>query len=469
MSTELLISNLGVDKTSTTAITGFTIDGIQPTNTDRHLAFKVGTDTTWYKLNNNAGTASLSALATQSITGDSIASEGNTVAELLALTNIPDFVGKIIYPAVALTVNTGATTMPTLRLTEIKGTTNTSIYTKTIDSLEYTLADTDVSIVSITPNATTTGNATIDITVSLKQNDVWSAYIPYLTAQNQQASAIKYRATYTVTTLDGTDTAKINSVTILHTDGAGITSDEYAEIYTQSYEYTNGLSFAECLVRHEALKDATIDAYVSFKRKPDVRENLQIGVGNDLEQVLTLGFGGTPDTGINHNTIQVYLDGKRTYNFDFNTLTSQITITVAKGVAITVNYEYNNEAEEWHQMNMMTSQIYQDTGYYGTKFEYVLPDTIVEEKTLPCVKVVLGRPQGTVTDYALGTATGTVQSFTLPHYAKEETIVCNGQWRYIADTRQLLVVATQGTELTVSYGWIAELPKVYGLTAGYAE
>jgi hypothetical protein len=74
------------------------------------------------------------------------------------------------------------------------------------------------------------------------------------------------------------------------------------------------------------------------------------------------------------------------------------------------------------------------------------------------VRVTLTQKTGTVRNEALGTGTGTQQSFKLAHHAKAETITvtpAGATWRYKDNTDVLLVTAPQGAAISVSYDWAA--------------
>jgi hypothetical protein len=285
--------------------------------------------------------------------------------------------------------------------------------------------------------------------------------------------AVKYKAVHTVTVLDGTDTSKVNSVTALYTTGSASVSGDTAEIYTVTQNYEVGLGYCQSLIKHKALIDAEIRAFVAFRNEPKQRKMIPLGTGTGTAQTLTLGVAGTDgkiisDSGINQNKLSIYFDGKPYYSYSYNTETSEITVTADAGVAVSASYEYGWEAETWREMTKTTTQPYDSAGTYATYFEYTLP-TGEAKKTISNVKYVLFRPSGHITDAALGTATGSRQIFVLPHKAKAETIVCSGSWSYDDDTQILTVVAAQGTALTISYDYIAESQEVYGVTAGWAE
>lgn len=466
----IIIDNKGLDATKATSVTGFNITGQQPDSCNRCAIFKV--DGTYYKLSVAAGVATLTAVATQTPTIDSVLAEGNTAAELAAVTSIAGFVGKTIYPVLVNDAPGDAVVMPTFGL-DLKLVSNQDQYSKDEYSAEYSLATGDVDIVSVTADTTTTGNGTAVVQAALKQSGAWSGWMPLINAKGQKASAIKYKATYTVSALGGADSAKVNKTVVIYCAGSSTVSGDTADILTITQNYDNALSFAECMVKHKALTDAQIKAFVAFRSAPKTRTMINVGTGNGSTQTVKLGVKDAngnliADTGINHNTLTVQFDGKPAYNFGFNTEVSELTFTADTGVAVTATYEYGWEAETWAEMTAQVAQPYNDSGYYGTKFTYTLPSGSTD-KTISDIKVQLYRPSGHVDNAAIGIATGQRQLFVLPHYAKKETIVCSGSWSYDDNSRILTVVAARDSQITASYDWLAETHEIYGLTAGWAE
>ena len=108
---ELTYSITPLDCTGASSVTGFTLTSSVPSGTDVRAAFQIGG--TWYKLV-GPGSATLSALPTQAITTDSVLAEGNTVAELAAITGIAAFAGQSVNVAIALMAPGDATAMPYL-------------------------------------------------------------------------------------------------------------------------------------------------------------------------------------------------------------------------------------------------------------------------------------------------------------------------------------------------------------------
>ena len=443
-------------------VTGFNIAGIEPANTSRHVAFKV--DDVWNKLTISSGTASLTALETQEITADSLIAEGNTVAELQSVTDCTPFVGKLVYPAVALYADSSAEVMPTFGMTvNALIDTTVNVYSFTDYSQEYAISDgDDVSIISLVAETELKGNGRVDITARIKSNGEWSEYMSLNAVQMKQASAIQLKAVYTVSNTDGSDSAKISSVVIKYNTAGAVTSTSTTEIVTVTQKFTNDLTYVHAYCKHKELIDAKINAYCSIRKQPQKRVQYQVGNGTGALKTYTL-----PDSGINQDTLAVYVDGKFISDFGYNTETSEITLTADKDAVVSASYEYGWEMSDWLPMEQGASQI-NDSGNYTTEYTYTIPshDGIF---TVTAVKFELARPEGHVDNETIGTGTGRRQMIRLPHIARKETIVCNGKWSYDYDNQRLTIIAPENEPIVISYDWIAESPKVYSIAAGWAD
>lgn len=459
----LCISKSPINLLDKTSITGITTEGIQPANTSRHVAFKV--DDAWKKLTiGNGGAATLTDLATQNITAASLISEGNTAAELANVTSVPGFVGKLVYPAVALFAGESATVMPTFGMT-IEGEIDTTIntYTYTDYSQEYVLsAEADVPIVSCVADTTTTGNGSVDITARIRQGDTWSEYMSLEAVHMKEANAIQLKAVYNVQTTSGADSCTIDKVTITYNTAGAIVSDATTEIVTVTQEFTNDLTYVHTYAKHEALNDAEIKAFCSLRKTPQKRTMYQIGNGTGANRVYQL-----QNSGVNQDTLMIYVDGNIVQDFSYNTETSQVSLTAPNGSVVSASYEYGWESSDWIEMTKGTTQV-NDSGLYTTEYTYVIP-THEQSLTVTAVKYALVRPEGTVTNETIGVGTGKRQLFQLPHIAKKETMQCSGQWNFDQENNILTVIAPEGSDIVVSYNWIAETPKIYGIAAGWAE
>lgn len=456
----LLTATQPINLLDKTSVSGFTIKGIEPANTKRRVAFKV--EDKWNKLS-TAG--ALTPLATQGITADSVLNEGNTVAELEAITTTTGLAGKLIYPAVALYADPEAEVMPTFGMivnAEIDTTVN--VYSYTGYSQEYNLSTgEDVQVVNLAAETETTGDGNVVVTARLKQGGEWTEYMALSDTAMKQASALQLKAVYSVTNTDGSQSAKVKNVTIRYTTSGATVNGVSTDIITKTQRFTNDIVYAHCYVKHKKLQDAVIDAYCSLRKRPKSKSMYQFGNGTGALNTYKL-----PDAGINQDTLSVYVDGKAVYNFGYNTETSEITLTADKDTALSASYECGWEMSEWIKMAQGVSQV-NDGGGYTTEYSYTVPTHEGYEYTVTAIKYSLVRPEGTVTEETIGVGTGKRQMIELPHFAKKETIACNGAWSYDYDRKLLTILAPEGEDIIISYDWIAETPTVYAVSAGWAD
>lgn len=481
--TALFRDNVPLSAAGVTSVDGFVLDGIEPTGTRRRVLFSHESGTsvvsisstqsaasdmpTYYKLTvDSTGKATETKVSITDLTAEAVLENGNTVEELAAAKSIPDFVGKDIYPVIAIEADEDATTVPTLKMS-IKTTNDTSVFEKEEESQVYRLADVPVSVVSIDANTASTGKGSVVVTARF-YNGNWTDYMSLTDVSNISASAVQLKAKYAVTTI-GSDTAKVTDATIVYSASTAKVSGSTAEVITATMHFAEetgnkGASFAQALIKHKKLMDADIKAYASFRTEPKTREMVAIGTGTGQSQTYALA-----DSNINHDSLVVQINGVPFYGFAYNTETNQVTVSADKDAAITASYEYDWEDEDWKEMTFVSRQVYDaDENIYASRFQYTLPSTETD-KTICAVKFELIRPNGDVTDEVLGTGTGDTQVFVLPHYARKDTISCTGAWNYNDDTRVLTVIADKGADIKVSYHWVAESHEIYGLTAGWAE
>ena len=463
----LIYTNTPLDCTALTQVDGITATGSQPTDTDRRVAFKI--DGTWYKLS-GSGAVTLSALATQTLTADSVLAEGNTVAELGAATSISGFVGKSVGVAIALYAPGDATEFPTLAL-EIVGKSDQTLLTKTDYSPEYTLSPEDVEVIDLSTSKTIIGSATATVEAALKTDGSWGSWITLASAKRQKASAIKFKTTFTVNSAGGSDSAKVNSVTALYRGNNAVVSGAFADIITHTEEFGENMRFARVTVKHDPLIDATIKAYATMRNAPQKMPRTILGIGNGVRKTYSLGV-----VDFDPASLRVYWGANPCYDYDYNTGTGEIACTAPDDVTVLAECSYGWEAEDWQEMTNSDKLIH-DSGLISTGFTYALP-LADPGKGLSAVKVVLEKVEGTVTDAALGTANGKTQVFVLPHAAKVDTIsvqstvgvtLVPNSWSYDPASKILSVSSTDLATMTISYDWISETPVMHALVAAWSD
>ncbi|BBB91068.1 MAG TPA: hypothetical protein PKA28_10900 [Methylomusa anaerophila] len=478
----LITSAIPIDCAALTGIDGFVVASYIPANCNAGIIFKIGNS--WQKLTVSNGTGTLVNVTTQMITADSVLAEGNIIADLAAITNIPGFVGKQIYIAIALTAPSDSTDMPSLQLS-IKGHSTSSQNTTTVTSPPIALASTDVELIDLQAQTAVTDGATAAVSVLLRQSGTWSAPMTLTQARRKKASEIQFQATFNVATI-GTGSARVAKATAIYRSNDATVSGKTAEIISVTEDFINEMRYGRLMVKHQRLRDAGIAAYISMRDVPKTRDRIAIGVGSNGQRLtLTLGVKDAegnivPDSGVNHSTIRVWYGSKQVFDFDYNTQIadtgvvqlSQISVTPDDGVTVFASYKYGWQPEVWEKMTAGATQKYDDT-MDSTTFSYVLPSAS-EGKGVSDVKIVLDKPGGHVAAEALGTATGKTQMLVLAHAAKTASIVVSAsigiaQWSYDYDSRILTVVAPKDATLTVAYDWVAETPVVRGFVAAWSE
>ena len=462
----LLVSKTPLDATEQTSVEGFTISGAQPADTDRRIIFKI--DDTLYKFN-GADLVEFDG----DIDVDDVLSEGNTVSELTALTDIPAFVGKEIYPIIALFADVTALTMPSIKMTLKLRNNNERFIKTTTDYVRTLTVNQDESIpriMSIDVETTCTGDGSVEVTGRIRGEDgTWSAYLPTEELIGMEGDKIQFRTKRIVTKTDGTDSAKVNYIRHSWTTGSTAVNDSNADLYSVVQNYESDLQTCYLVVKHDPLNDSAINAFVNFMTKPKRRELITLGTANGSIQQLTLGVNGVKDTGIDQSSILLYADGVPLTEFDYNVEVSEITIKQNSGTVITASYDYGHDVEEWLPMEkVIDSQPYLDDGTYMSRFSYTLADNETAGKSISNVRIQMTRPSGKVTNQSLGKATGKTQMIALPHRATQSTISLNADWTYEPDSQILTFVAAKNTALTLSYSWLGEQVIIKSFTAGWA-
>ena len=462
----LLVSKEALDFTEQTNVDGFTITGSQPADTDRRVIFKI--DDALYKFNGSSLIP---------YTGDGefadVISKGNTVEQLNALTDIPAFVGKLVYPIIALKAGWTAASMPTIKIAA-RARNVSATYTKKYNATAHELKIDDPNVIpriaDITPDITITGNASCEINARVRDAEGnWSAWMPLNEIPGQYATAIDWQIFYTVTTLDGTDSVLCNSVAFRYNTGATAVNSNSADVYSVVQNYQSDLQTCYVVVRHSKLIDSTIDAYVNFMPAPKHRTLITLGTTTGVEQQLTLGVNGVKDTGVDQSSIKLFADGEPLLEFDYNTETSEVTVMLAAGKVITASYDYGRGSEVWLPMiRDGEPQLYPDDGSYMSRYTYTLPDNQTDGKQISNVRFKLTRPSGNVKNLSLGNATGKTQQIILPHAADATTIkLPNAEWTYDDDSQILTFIAPKNTALSLSYSWLGEQIKIHSFASGW--
>lgn len=437
----LLKSRACLDFTNETSVTGLLISGTQPDGTARRVVFEI--DGSLYRFVNGV-------LDIYDDRGelDDILAEGNTAEELMALTDIPAFVKKRVFPWIALDAPADANVMPRIKIAAKVNSFN-DVYTKTELSPIYELAP-NARIVRVRDYSSAHGNATVMLKCRL-QNPLtgWGNWILPVEATGKLASAIQFQASYTLTTLDGTDYAKVDSVQTEFSSDADSCAADFCELVTSPQQFYLSLGTCYALVKHDALQDCDISAFVKFAPLPSHRD-IFLGTATGNEQSFNL-----PDAFIDQSTLTLDIGGRCVQDYHYDTQRSTITFTGSVGDSVNVAYDCGSE-EIWREMALELS------GATISRFAYRLSGS--PDSRLSAVKIRFTKKSGHVEE-TVGVGNGKVQTFSTEHRANNLT--CSAPFRYDEITRILKTLAPVDSQIFAAYNWKGSFPKVEELIVGW--
>lgn len=449
------------DLSNFSTVSSIAIVASEPTNTKLTYVFKAD-DGNWQKYDTSSST--WKDVATQSLTAESVVSEGNTTADVTALTStaLAAFVGKTVNIAVGMEMDADAEEAPSLTSITFAGETGATVTTKTVDSNAINLTDSGkpCEILSIDVNKTEESGGTVQVLASINDGSGWgdyAEYSTYVTSPATKATAIKFRAVLTAPTI-GTSIAKIDSVSINHrTDGVAVFSEGTGVCVTKTYNFINPISRAHLMVKHPLVDDTEITAQIALRESPTTVKGEVLGTGTGATQTVTL----KNTTGIASHGFVLYFDGEAqaASSYSFSPTDGQVTYTADSGVAVTADYIYNWSKETF--VDMTHDTVYpdkDDNTLVDDQFDYIATKDDDPKGSVGTVRVSLTQKTGTEKDVALGIGTGEAQSYKLAHHAKEETITVSpskATWKYKDSTDVLTVTAPAGEAVKVTYSWAA--------------
>ena len=443
-----------------TTITGFTISGTEPEGTTRRIIFEV--DGHLYYFTNDG-------LTPYPYHGelDDILTYGNTVAELLEVNGIVRWLNKKIYPIVAMDAPFDAAIMPKIKI-GLKVNCFNDEYTRDELSPVYELkhpANTPARIISASFNKSNNGYAKVNMLIRTRNliGD-WGDWTEFSNVANQEACAVQFKATYILTTLDGSDESKVFDVKVSYvTDSENLAGDTL-ELFTAPQSYYVDLGTCYALIKHSELFDASISAQIKYETPTLKRNEIVIGKGTGEMETYYLGINGGIDRAINQNTLRITAGGVNIIDFYYNTADASVTLSAKTGIDIKASYEYGLNVEDWKEMIGEISQVGND-GLHMSRFIYRMTDSTNKKNS--AVRFTIRRGSGSVANEFLGKANGSTQKFVLPHRAQKETISVNGAWTYDEATQILSVTGNIGDDLKVTYDWNGIIPTIYNYSVGW--
>ena len=443
-------------------VKGIEITSTEPTGTTVRYVTKVD-DGTWKKFNPTSN--AWENVATQVLTAASVLSEGNTKAELQALTStlLATFAGNKINFGVAMSADETAADVPSIEKIVINGQTSSTV-TQTIvasDVIQMAATSGCVEISTIEVEKTELNGGIVTVQASTQDaSEAWSDYVGYetlLTTPATAARAIKFRAILNAPT-PGTSQATITSVAIKHrTDNIAVFAEGEGICVTQTYNFAANMTRAHLMVKHPIVADTEVKAYITLRAQPISVKDEVLGTGTGAQQTVTLKHTSKLAS---HN-FKLCFDGiAQTSGYAFSSTDGKVTYTAPVGAVVTVDYTYNWDKETFVEMSHdATYADKSDNNLVDDQFNYTKVADTDPSGDVSAIKVTLNQLKGTVTGEVLGTGTGSLQSFKLAHNAKSESITVTpaaAVWTYKESTKTLFVTAANGAEIKASYKWVAE-------------
>lgn len=456
-----------IDCSQMSAITGLAIVSTEPANTTTKYAFKTAAGV-WRRWNTT--TPAWENIPTQAITASSLLTEGNTKAELLAITaaNLQWLAGSKNDAAVALSMTDTATEPPSVTSITANGTTGSTVYEKVItsDSIDLSTVDSAVDILAIQVEKTEVAGGTVQVKASIQGNDnAWSNWQPienYVTTPATKAKSVKLQATLTAPTINVSQ-ASLASVSVKHrTDNVAVFAEGTGSCVTKTYNFIREMRRAHLMVKRPVVQDTEVKAYISLRPKPVSVSQEVLGVGDGAQHTYTLKY----PTNVAAHTFALYFNGvKQAAGFAFSSIDGKVTYTAAAGVSVTADYDYNWLPEQFVAMSYDAQ--YPDahnSEMVNDQFNYVTVADTDPKGSVSAIRIDLIQKKGTVKDEAVGTGSGALQSFKLAHKAKVETLVlkatgspvAQANWSYKDKTNTLFITAPQGAAITADYDWAAD-------------
>ena len=348
----ILTTTKAVDLTLATAVTGFEIGGVEPSTSKRRIVFEV--DGKIYKFEGNE----LLQIDCEKNSAEVLA-KGNTVAELMQVTDISAWCGKMIYPVIALESLAAASVKPSIKL-GIKAKSFSDIYQKAEASQIFKLGElSKISAINFSKSEEGGGNANLQVRLL---QDSWTDFMTVAEAIGKSAKAIQLKGVLNVSSATGASTAKITGAEIKYSQNADEIASEVSTLYFKAEDFAEDLSTGYILIKHNYIADNVLKVFVSFDDAPGVFDEV-LGTGTGAAQSFEV------EEGIDFDSLEIFVDDIKTYDFTLNAETKTLSINAPAGSEIRAKYLYNISAENWLEAEKQYTE--PDTNSYsGADFAF---------------------------------------------------------------------------------------------------
>ncbi|GHV49981.1 hypothetical protein FACS1894216_01350 [Synergistales bacterium] len=397
----------GLDFTLASSVTGLSATGTVPAGTQARYVFGVGN--TWYKVNPNGTLAQVTDTSAEGILAG-----GNAFAEFPLTVQIPSFVGQMVGVGIALESDEEGVVFPEV---SVQGsmTSITQVTQKVLLSPEYNvMADRNLVFGVLIDKQVSNAGAVIIEAKTTDTDGNASNWTLLATGNELDALAIskaQFRATLQAPT-PGTDVAKLSNIKLI-TANTLVDEEGGAALYTQTFDVNHEIGQVKFHLYHSNPNGSPISAWVALRTDALYQTNEAIGNGTGSPQTYPLAHEG-----VRGNSIQVFVNGNRRYDFTYETAEGEASVTLSapNGAGITASYEYNWGIEEFAEM----TQISQTTGdLWHTTFTYT---NLEAGLGVICVKTLSNQATTQYNNYALGMGNGHVMAFVLPQAVQDGTL-----------------------------------------------
>lgn len=441
-------------------VKSFNITYNQPTGTNIFMAFNTGGN--WFKLNSAGNAVNIS---TATPTFADLAENGNTIPQLLALTNIPAFANKLIRVIIGLSAEQSASSMPRIKFS-LNGTITEQLTQKTEYSPVYELGE-DAAITNITYEGSSANGGSISLKAQAELPDGTSTgWLDPSDIQGIHAKNIQLRALFSAPTI-GSSLASLSEAEISYYNSTYSAVQGKGDIITISQDWHMNISQCRVNLRHSPLELSTMKVYTALRKSPILVLSEQLGIGSGSRKTFQMKHSN----GIKYDTVKVYYDGVQIFSgWELNGEVGRITCSAGSGVIVSCSYEYGWDEETWHELTLTNRYSLEDYD----ESEYRL-DTDLDGYSVCAIKISLATTSGSITGESLGNGTGNAKTYKLKRKAsKTPTIYSDGSpldgknYRLLDDPKYIRIAGPAGKPLTANYKWISETPKIYQLTAVFS-
>lgn len=454
----LLVSQVPVNLSNFNILNQITVQGNEPSGSKRRFLFKM--DNKIYKFDGQnlveySGAVDL----------DSVLQNGNSAAQIEAVRNNRQLVGKNIFPIIAL--YTDVQDAPTAKLLF-----NASKGEEILDhsyTFNHNFDGTEVhQFLDLQLDAEIVGDASAQALIALKPtaDAAFSDYMTIEQARGQTAVHWRVKLLYHVDAVNGTNAAKITRCQIFYSKDINFTVYGYdAYIYSLTKYCVRNLSGAVLVVRHDKLDYAQIDADVSFQVTRSRAASVALGSIDTAEKSFTLEHDFFP------GTLRIFIDGVETTDFTFDTANRSVTLPAnssRSSAEVTADYTAPFTDEVWLPM---VADLPQPTNSskadapYTTRF--ALPNQNADSDNLTTGVFRLKLSRRSFNRHVSQTATGEPQSLKLTYPV--DTISADADdWEFDYDSNTISFTSTKNSTVNINYTWHTEAPVVRGWSIVYS-